>query len=234
MIDDLNVLASQYVLGLLADGDLRRAEALDASDAGFRREVEFWRRRLSPLDDTAEVLTPAPEMWGRIETSLGSVRAKQDRWRMPWFATVWDSLAFWRAAGVGGVVASFALLLTLISVFAMRPATPSLVAVLVSDENVPSAIVNVFEDGTVELVPLTTIPVPEGKALQVWTLPSRDRGPVSVALLDRARSVNLNLRDLPRTGSGQLFEITLEAKAGSSVGRPTGPILMKGLAVQAL
>ena len=44
--------------------------------------------------------------------------------------------------------------------------------------------VEAYDDGTARLIPLTAIPVPEGRALQVWTLPSRERGPVSVGDLD--------------------------------------------------
>ncbi|MGL4241116.1 MAG: anti-sigma factor, partial [Beijerinckiaceae bacterium] len=39
---------------------------------------------------------------------------------------------------------------------------------------------------------------------------------------------------LRRPDAGHLFEITVEPPGGSPTGRPTGPILMKGLASQAL
>jgi anti-sigma-K factor RskA len=76
--------------------------------------------------------------------------------------------------------------------------------------------------------------VPSGRTLQVWTLPSRERGPVSVGLMDRPRTLELDLKDLPRPGSNQLFEITLEPAGGSPTGRPTGPILFKGNTAQTL
>ncbi len=46
--------------------------------------------------------------------------------------------------------------------------------------------------------------------------------------------MSLNLSNLPSTGPNQLFEITLEPKTGSPTGRPTGPILMKGLTTPTL
>ena len=75
--------------------------------------------------------------------------------------------------------------------------------------------------------------MPEGRALEIWTLWDRQRGPVSVGLMDRPRSIRLKLDNLPKN-AGQLFEITLEPKTGSPTGRPTGPILMKGLTTTAL
>jgi anti-sigma-K factor RskA len=96
------------------------------------------------------------------------------------------------------------------------------------DGDKPGAVVHAFASGRVVLVPLTTINVPEGRALEVWTLPSRERGPVSVGLMSQARTVQLNLKDLTAPGVGQLFEITLEPASGSPTGRPTGPVLFKG------
>ena len=108
-----------------------------------------------------------------------------------------------------------------------------MVAVLV-DGNRAGAVVHAFADGRVVLLPLTSINVPAGRALEVWTLPSRERGPVSVGLMDRARTLELQLKDLPRPGPDQLFEITLEPAGGSPTGRPTGPILFKGNTAQTL
>ena len=84
------------------------------------------------------------------------------------------------------------------------------------------------------LLPLAAIDVPEGKALEVWTLPSRERGPVSVGLMDRARALTLSLKDLPAPRPDQLFEITLEPATVSPIGRPTGPVLFKGNTALAL
>jgi anti-sigma-K factor RskA len=98
----------------------------------------------------------------------------------------------------------------------------------------PAAVVNAFADGRTELVPLRTIAVPPDRALEIWTLWDRAVGPRSIGLLDQARSVRLNLENLPKPGPNQLFEITLEPKTGSPTGRPTGPILMKGLTSTAL
>jgi anti-sigma-K factor RskA len=84
------------------------------------------------------------------------------------------------------------------------------------------------------LLPLASINVPSGRVLEVWTLPSRERGPVSVGLMDRARTLELQLKDLPRPGPNQLFEITLEPAGGSPIGRPTGPVLYKGNTAQPL
>ena len=108
-----------------------------------------------------------------------------------------------------------------------------MVAVLLDGDSA-GAVVQAFADGRVVLVPLTTIDVPAGRAIEVWTLPSRERGPVSVGLMDQARTLQLSLKDLPATEPDQLFEITLEPATGSPTGRPTGPVLFKGNTALAL
>jgi anti-sigma-K factor RskA len=57
---------------------------------------------------------------------------------------------------------------------------------------------------------------------------------MSIGRMDRARTLKLDLKRLSRPDAGHLFEITAEPPGGSPTGRPTGPILMKGLASQAL
>ncbi|MEI8154770.1 MAG: anti-sigma factor, partial [Hyphomicrobiales bacterium] len=106
--------------------------------------------------------------------------------------------------------------------------------VYVSRSNHPGGVVHAFADGRVVLVPITSIAVPAGRALEVWTLPSRERGPVSVGLMNQARTLQLSLKDLPPPGTDQLFEITLEPATGSPTGRPTGPVLFKGNTALAL
>jgi anti-sigma-K factor RskA len=111
----------------------------------------------------------------------------------------WNNLAALRATALG---ASLAALLARGGLgFAIRAASqqPTMVAVLL-DGNRAGAVVHAFADGRVVLVPITSINVPPGRALEVWTLPSRERGPVSVGLMNQARTLQLSLKDLPPPG----------------------------------
>jgi len=112
----------------------------------------------------------------------------------------------------------------------MQP-RPVAVAVLQGDDATPGAIIEAFADGSVRLVPLRAIDVPPGRALQVWTLWDRARGPVPLGVMPRAEQRRLARGDnLPMPIDKQLYEITLEPASGSPTGRPTGPVLYKGLA----
>ena len=228
---DERTQAAEYVLGLLEGEAKMEAERRMASDAAFAREVERWRVRFAEFDDVTEPHAAGEALWRRIEATVGAspaAPAVPSLW-----SRLWNDLRVMRTAAVG---ASLAVLLMAVGFgAAIRQARmqPAMVAVLL-DGSRAGAVVHAFADGRVVLVPLTSINVPAGRALQVWTLPSRERGPVSVGLMDRARTLELDLRDLPRPGSDQLFEITLEPAGGSPTGRPTGPILFKGNTAQTL
>src|SRR5262245_6877258 len=217
--------AAEYVLGTLEGEAKARAERRLAADAAFAREVESWRVRFAEFDTSAVPQRPGDTLWSRIEAAVAAPVSPAPR--PSFLARWWDSIPALRAATLG---TAFAALLFAIGMgVAIRQAQqqPKLVAVLLDGERA-GAVVHAFADGRVVLLPLTAINVPEGRALEVWTLPSRERGPVSVGLMQRARTLVLQLKDLPAPGPDQLFEITLEPATGSPTGRPTGPVLFKG------
>ncbi len=232
-------LAAEYVMGLL-DAEARAdAERRIASDADFARLVETWRARFSQLDDTAEEVAPAGDLWQRIESSLSKEAPVAQAPAVGLTGRFWRSLAALRIATLGGAVT--AILLAVVAVMALQHAQqvaarkPIYVAILIDDATRQAgAVVNAFADGRVEMIPLVDMNVPDGRALQVWTLWNREIGPRSVGLLSRAKATQLDLEKLPGTTADQLFEITLEPAGGSPTGRPTGPILYKGTTARTL
>lgn len=229
--DDLQALAGEYVLGLLAPAEAREVERRLARDMALRDAVAAWRDRLLDIDIAAAPVAPSAELWRRI---AGEIAAPQ---RTPAPAAqrprLWRSLGFWRGATFAGAALSALLaIFSGILVQQMQP-RPVAVAVLQSDDATPGAIIEAFADGSVRLLPLRAIEVPPGRALQVWTLWDRARGPVPLGVLPRAEQRHLARGDgLPMPIDQQLYEITLEPATGSPTGRPTGPILYKGLATR--
>ena len=234
-----NILAAEFVSGLLDPAQRAEAERRLETDADFAMLVAQWRERLSDLDRTAPALPLDPAIWQRIETGIATPPQAERRPQPGWFTRLWNSIDGLRAATATALASAlvFAIVAGVALTYATREAVrkPVYVAILVSDDTKqPGAVVNAFADGRVEMIPLTDIAVPPGRALEIWTLWDRNVGPRSVGLIDRARSVQLNLDKLPPTGPDQLFEITLEPEGGSPIGRPTGPILYKGTTARSL
>jgi anti-sigma-K factor RskA len=231
-----NSLAAEYVLGLLDAGAQADAERRMRSDAAFAAEVEQWRVRFGEFDNSIEPVAAGEGLWQRIE--YGTQQTSPEKKRIGW-PSLWNNLPAWRIATAFAAVLAitFGLASFVATEYAREVAArkPVYVAILVDDATRNAgAVVNAFADGRVEMIPLTEINVPADKALEIWTLWDRSVGPRSVGLIDRAKSVILNLNALPKTGENQLFEITLEPKTGSPIGRPTGPVLFKGTTTRAL
>jgi anti-sigma-K factor RskA len=231
---DMDILAAEFVTGLAEASDAERAEALLASDPAFRSKVAFWRDRLGELDATAPAVPPSDALWARISNAARDMprRAPAAAARPGMMQGLWDRVAFWRVAAFAATAAALLLAAGLGREIAERVPRVELVAVLETGDNRPAAVVNVYADGTALLVPLRAFDVPSGRVIQVWTLQSREQGPVSVGLMSEARTLRLDLNRLGRPDAGHLFEMTLEPAGGSP--RPTGPILTKGLASRSL
>jgi anti-sigma-K factor RskA len=231
-------LAVDYVLGMAEGEAHERALRLIETDALFRAEVNDLREKLGELDRTAPERAAHRLNWTTLETALdapapatvaaSAITAQSNT------GSFWQSLRFWRPAALAAGVAAVLLGGGLVRELNKPLQQPVYVAVLQTDQGRAQAVVNAYADGTVTLVPIEQIGVPQGRIIEVWTLQTREQGPVSIGRMDKARTLKLNLGQLKRPDAGHLFEMTVEPTGGSPTGKPTGPILSKGLAGQAL
>jgi anti-sigma-K factor RskA len=222
-----DLLAGEYVLGLLEGSALAEFERRLAGDRELAAAVARWREHFSALDATAAPVRASPALWDKIETSLERRGAADVAPGLR--ERLWSSLGFWRGASFAGATASLILAVAIGLMAGRATPQPLFVAVLQTGDAAPGVILEAFADGTLSVVPLKDFEVPSGRALQVWTLWDKDRGPVSVGLIERARRARFERADLPARDT-QLYEITLEQAGGSPTGRPTGPVLVKGYA----
>lgn len=217
-----------YVLGQLEGEELVQFEAAARTDPELAAAIARFQGHMLALDDTATPLPANPAVWAavtrRLDASAPPVTADLV-WLPPRPARNYGWLPMAAsvvvALGVGYLAGSFG----------TGSREPVMIAVLVNEGDAsPGAIVEAFSDDSVRLVPLDRFEVPEGRILQVWTLPDPETGPVSLGTFSDASAIRLAGPDLPPPESGQLYEITLEPAPGSPTGRPTGPILVKGFA----
>lgn len=229
-MDDIQDLASAYVLGTLSSARRTQVEQRMQHDAALRRAVDEWEARLFPLNSLADPIEPSAQLWPRIQRTLGLER-KQSSARSPMFGW-WDSLAFWRSVTAG----AFALTLVLaFALFTQAPPQPTYMVVLVAPQDkAPGWVIQASDDQRIKLIPLGKLEVPSDKSLQFWTKGEGWAGPVSLGLVKPGESLEVFLKDLPPLAPNQLFEITLEPYAGSPLNRPTGPVLHIGRAVQVM
>lgn len=233
MTDDLDLMADEYVLGLLDELAERRFEKRLATDSALRDSLARSRERFLALDLTVPEQIGAVTLWPGIEASLTpevAIAAEPEppvvappEAEAPRRRPLRSYLPAGAAAAAGLVVGAF------IASQTLQP-DPVVIAVLLSDQGVPQAVVEDFGNENARVRFVADVAVPEGQVMEVWTLPSLEMGPVSLGLLEAAAPRTLDGPELPRPLAGQLYEITIEQEGGSPTGRPTGPILAKGFA----
>lgn len=207
-------IAAEYVLGTLEAREAAEVRARMEGDAELAAAVAQWERRLAPLMSLAAPEAPPPDLWARIERSLGGDASPARRgWR----------LFSWPGLGIGASTVAAGLAAFLV----LRPAPdPVMMTVLLTSRDQPAWLVEAQGD-TIRLAALNRRAIEPGRVAQLWALPQGATAPTSLGLMPENGRFSVTPTTL-RPSPGMLIEITLEPPGGSPTGRPTGPILFIG------
>jgi anti-sigma-K factor RskA len=227
-----DVLAGEFVLGVLDTAQRRQLQARMQTDGAFARRVEEWERRLAPLLAEIEPVEVPASVWTSVCARLGWTEREPER--LP--ASFWQRLGFWRAATVfASVVAVVAIGVTverwsstLPSVArqpveqATKPVTP-----LQHDDGTPGWLASVDADkGTVLMVPVPAAPDAQGRVPELWLIPA-GKAPVSLGAVSINRSHIVTVPQNARAAlvAGSILAITLESAAGIPHAAPTSAVI---------
>jgi anti-sigma-K factor RskA len=206
--DDADLLAAEYVLGVLSPQDHAAAEVRIKQDRGFAAAVSAWESRLSGLNDSfSEVL--APDLMPVIEERLFGKPVKKP--------------PFWRnwIAGSATAAALGALVLVIVPETVFTP-DPPLVAL--SGNALDLRYDVALEGETLRISRVAGAGAEAGTVHELWLI-AGDAAPVSLGLIT-AQTVSL---DAPLLSAGMVLAISLEPAGGSPTGAPTGPVLVTGV-----
>ncbi|WP_313608900.1 anti-sigma factor domain-containing protein, partial [Rhizobium sp.] len=177
---DIPAIADDYVLGLLEASDAEAIEAAMERDGELRAAIAKSRERFLPLDTGVEPAAVNGELWNNIESRLPPqeksttnrpIRTANDNKR-----NRWRSIAISAIAATVVLAAGLTFSLT-------RTAEPLVIAVLLNEAGEVQAVVEDFGNEKATLRMLADFAVPQDKTIQLWTLPSREVGPVSLGLI---------------------------------------------------
>ncbi len=204
--NDDDLLAAEYVMGLLDGPDWQAAHQRAAVDGAFAARVRMWEAHLAPLNDAYGTAPLPADGWARVSARI-TPAARPSRWR------------WWAGLATGGAtVAAFVLAVALIPVDRPAPA-PGLQAELTAPD--AALVVRVQFDpaaGQIALA-LDGPPAGAGQDYELWLIDG-DAAPRPLGLLQGSQvTLSADLR------AGQTLAISLEPAGGSTTGAPTGPVL---------
>jgi anti-sigma-K factor RskA len=242
-VHDDDLLAGEYVLGVLEAADRREAATRIARDPGFAARVARWEAHLAPWLLRGEPVAPGAQVWPRIRRELGWPAVESAARR-----GLWHSAGFWRAATAVALAASvFAVVIGLRPQQAPVEVPPPIVqappppaqeeaaalpvTVLAQDDGKTGWIARVAPDRSKVLM----VPVPRptdagGKVNELWII-AANKAPLSLGFVsnDRAHSIEIPAAIQAEFATGATLAVTLEPEAGIPHAAPTGPIVAKGV-----
>lgn len=239
-----DVLAGEYVLGVLDAQERRAAEARIDSDREFAAAVLQWQQHLMPLADEIAPVAVPERVWVRIRASLGlDAPAPRPRPAAPGF---WDSVRTWRWLSAGGFATATACLLALLLARAPVPppaaqpppvattTTPkpsgiAMTSTLMQDDGKPGYVALMDADKrSITLTPLAGARDAD-RVPELWLIPA-DGKARSMGVFDEAKARVARIPDalMPMLSDGAVLAVTMEPPGGAPGGVATGPVVAKG------
>lgn len=219
------VLAGEYVLGVLSFKDRRIVEERMRRDRQFAAIVSRWETNLSSFNEEYETVTPSREAFRRIETRLFGASEKGTTG----YRGLWNSIILGRSLAF----ASFAMVIGMAAFSGGLVSRPGAQMPLVADLSASQTGVELRasydnRSGLVRLVPVAA-GRPEEKSLELWLVPS-EGNPKSLGVFQAGTNGELvvpaELRN--SVSEGAMLAVSLEPFGGSPTGQPTGPVIASG------
>lgn len=216
---DDELLAAEYVLGVLGAAERAVITRRIEGDHRFARTIADWEMRLAPWAEEIAPVAPPAAIWDRIAASLPAQQAPAQGW--------WESLAFWRSLTVATGAVAAACLATLIYFYATAPKPPLLATLDGGGKHLFVATINP-RGATASVVP-AALSVRPDRVPELWLIAPGEK-PRALGLLSADKAVTLvipaNL--LPQFTTRAVLAVSLEPPGGSPTGAPTGQVIAQG------
>lgn len=224
---DDDLVAAEYVLGVLAAEERAAAARRIETEPDFAHLVEHWEARLAPMADAFEAVAPPANAKSVIDARLfGAAPAAQEK------AGLWSSLAFWRGIAVAALLAfGTYVALTYTSLpFGSQPLEEQRFVASLAHDDTDVRYLAVY-DSSKRDVALSHVSGarPDGRDFELWAIEG-DKPPVSLGVIPVGSSVHVALSEAlgAAIDAGAVFAITTEPLGGSPSGEPTGPVVALG------
>lgn len=209
-LDENDLLAAEYVLGVLDAADRARVQNMAKNSPAFAQLVAAWEARLAPMADEISPM-PAPNLLPQIEKRLFGAAPPKQRW--------WGGLI-----GLGlTAAASVALLAVFLQIAPLlfTPEVPLQTTTLAAEGSDLTYMVQRVQ-GQIILT-RTAGPAPAaGRSYELWVIDGA-AAPVSLGVIDAILAI-----PEPQAAAGYVLAITDEPQGGGPNGVATGAVLALG------
>lgn len=224
--DDL--LAAEYVLGVLAADERQIASSRIDAEIGFARLVDGWEVHLSPLGAAYPEVEPPATVKVAVDRRLFASTSTSAPTTQP-SAGLWASLAFWRGLATAAVAAlAIYVAVPYINPPVVEPQT-RLVASLGADGSDVKYLV--VYDAAHRDVGLSHVSGERaaGKDFELWMIEGKNN-PVSMGVIPAGATVHLTISPAvqEKLAQGAVLAVSVEPTGGSPTGQPTGPVVAAG------
>lgn len=226
------VIAGEYVLGVLSAEDRRKVEARLARDRQFAAIVNRWEENLSTFNDDYEALQPPPRVFSAVEQRILGAAPPDAAFSGKVAGGFWNSLALWRALAFASLAVTAGLAFSLSALLAPRPTSGGRLVADMSGENAAINLVARYDEtnGALRVTPIAAGKEKE-KSLELWLVVD-GKSPVSLGVLPQTGEGELAVPADMRGNlvQGAVFAVSIEPFGGSPTGHATGPVIASGTA----
>lgn len=222
--DDL--LAAEYVLGVLAADERQIASRRIDTEAGFARLVDAWEAHFAPIAAAYPAVEPPASVKAAIDRRLFASSVVNST--APSTGLL-GSLAFWRglAAAALAALAVFAAL-PLVNPPLPQPETRLVASLAADNSNVKYLAVY---DAARQEVGLSHVSGERGvgKDFELWMIEGKT-APVSMGVIPAGQTARMAVTPAvqEKLAQGAVLAVSLEPAGGSPTGQPTGPVVAAG------
>ncbi len=221
--EDDELLAAEVAFGLLDAPERGAAARRETEDPVFAALAERWRARAAGLV-AGEAVEPPAWLWRSIAASLPAN----------------DTGEVWRWRVATGIAAAAALVL---GVVALRPATravppppravapaPAPLLAMLSGTESRAVVTVVVDRGSNRLTLAAAGLSTPGRSAELWVI--ADGTPLALGLVDPAAPRRLSPPSdvTAKLTPGATLAVSVEPVEGSPTGKPTGPVILTGIA----
>lgn len=223
---DDEMIAAEYVIGVLPAGQRADAARRIDVDSAFAQLVDRWEVWFAPIAASYRPVEPPASVKPAIDRRLFASERSSPAGRLE--RGLWGSLGFWRALAAVAL-AALALYVAVPLINPVRGPLPQMVASLEAD-GTDVRYLALYDPGTKD-VSLSHVSGERGdRDFELWLVEGQN-APVSLGVIPAGETVRVHVAPATaaRLTRGIALAISLEPRGGSPTGTPTAVVAAGGL-----